>query len=295
MSLKTYSAFTLCLSIASGKPIAGFCPCRQAPVLIIEEEGPRAGTRERWRGLCRTWDVNPDELPLYFSHLEGVKLDSLQWQQRIAKKIRELKPGLVMLDALGYLHNRNENQLHEISVVTDAMKQIRALGTAVLYLHHTRKPGIGEKVTSPDSRVRGSTVLTALYDVHLALWRDDLNSETIDLVVMDKEKGWRYYDVRWIFENEGDTVLQARMELIPKGDLVEKDPVTPELWKKSVEFEGPGVVFTEADFVASIGCSGSLARVILSRMKKERLVCRLGKGSFVRLDPEVEANVEDVK
>lgn len=200
-AMKTFLAFHVSLCLA-GKVKAGLiAPERKGAVLIIEEEGTKAGTMERLLGLCKGLGIAPEKFTnLYFAHHHGIMLDDPKWKKKILAFIKEKKIALVILDALVYMHKRDENNIADIAPVIQTLRDLRRAGPSIIYLMHTGK-GVGlDKKADPDDQVRGSGIFTDLYDTHWALRRYSRHETEIRFACFHKDMVEdAYYNVKWAF------------------------------------------------------------------------------------------------
>jgi len=140
-SKKTYTALSLAVCVANGKPWLNF-KTKKAPVLIVDEEsGERRFTRrlgEAIRGeLCDT------SSPIYYVCLAGFKLDDLNDPVLIqALLIEQTGARLVIFDALADLMDGDENSKQDTQPVFNALRKMsEATDSAILIIHHSNKAG----------------------------------------------------------------------------------------------------------------------------------------------------------
>lgn len=134
-------------------------------VLVVSEE-PRSFWRRAFgedapglllpteRGLCQSeaaWAVLTDEIA-----------QEVQTRQGSGRPIR-----LVVIDTIaGVSPIRDENSSTEVTRAMNAIRPIADAGTAVLAVHHTRKPGVGgETDGQPGAAFRGSSAFQASVDI----------------------------------------------------------------------------------------------------------------------------------
>lgn len=139
-SKKTYTALSLAVCVANGKPWLDF-KTKKAPVLIIDEEsGERRFTRrlgEAIRGeLCDT------SSPIYYVSLAGFKLDDLNDPILIQALIESTGAKLVIFDALADLMDGDENDKKDVQPVFNHLrKTAENTDSAILIIHHSNKAG----------------------------------------------------------------------------------------------------------------------------------------------------------
>lgn len=201
-AMKTFSAMTTALCLATNTKAAMFNPVGDMPVLFVEEEGGRAETRERLMGLCRTMKIDPEakSRPLrhfYFSYHNRTKLDDRRWTEELVKLVQREKIKYVVLDAIVYMHSGDENKVSEMTPVVSAMQGMRHVGATVNFLAHLDKTRGGNKKEDVDDQVRGTGVLTDCMDTHLAYRRYKMSDAHIDLTVRHRSGPEKKYTVAW--------------------------------------------------------------------------------------------------
>lgn len=144
---KTWLALDMLISVASGQLCLGKYAVKQAPVLLVEEEGSALGLSRRLHGLARARGLKHSDLDKLF-------LITRQFA-RIPEDTTELFGyifgegiKLVVFDSLRRFHLGNENSSEEMQKVLDAFGKLSSLANcAVVLIHHLSK---GQRET--DSR-----------------------------------------------------------------------------------------------------------------------------------------------
>jgi len=187
-------------------------PINAEPVLYIEEEGSRAGTRNRLLSLRQSLGLKDVKLDnIYYVFRQSVKLDTERWVSRIENVISELGIKLVIFDAFAYIHSVNENSSEDLKKVIQSFQRFRALGASVIFIAHTSK---NADVSDIDNQVRGSGLIVDCYDLHLAL-RSKGKGKKLTLETRAREFEGDRYEVRWAFNSQGDgELLDVNLELI---------------------------------------------------------------------------------
>lgn len=212
VAMKTWFAFDLSLSIATGHVPAGAVhkiSHEGKRVLTLEEEGTGHDTRSRilklmkGRGLAP--DVESDAVKRLaqnyrFWHHPRCKLDNIHWVNYLRDYIQGEGISLLVLDAITYMTSGDENKKQDMAPVNDALFSFRQAGATVLYLVHTNKQAQREDA-DPDLDVRGSSVLLDAYDAHYAL-RKHGDNDFISLLARYRDFEEMRYRVNWDFGPE---------------------------------------------------------------------------------------------
>lgn len=161
---KSWLMLAMAMAVASGEAFLNIFATEQTGVLIIDEESGERQLQERFRKLGV--DQN---LPIYYSSRTGREMSD-KYVENIVEECRKKNIGIVMVDSLIRMHNKNENDSSEMSKVLNYFKKITDYGIACLILHHHRKNSF---YGSAGEAMRGSGDILASVDVHMALTRKD--------------------------------------------------------------------------------------------------------------------------
>ncbi len=169
---KTWLALVLALSIAKGIPFLGRFACQQGAVLIIDEENGDKRLRKRLRKLCKAMDIDsPESVPIEIASMNGVDLTDSTWVDRVADKMREARPVLVIVDSLVRVHRGDENSSRDMAKLFAKVNELRKeFGAAFLFTHHLRKRGF---INDISDRIRGSSDIEAYVDAMFGLEQRD--------------------------------------------------------------------------------------------------------------------------
>lgn len=190
---KSLLSLFIAFSIISGKKLFDhFNVSKHGRVLIVDEENPGSFLKERLMMIGFT-----DDMPISFLHFQKVKLDRADCFAEITQIVKDLKPVLVIFDALIRIHTAKENDASEMALVMERLRDIVNLGTTVLVIHHHRK-GAGDKKES----VRGSSDIMGGIDMHLSL------EEKGDYLILSSSKTRTrpIEPIRLKLETAGDTL-----------------------------------------------------------------------------------------
>ncbi len=139
-SKKTYSALSLAVCVANGKPWLGFAT-RQSPVLYLDEEsGERRFTRRLGEAL--RGELCDEHSPIHYVCLASFKLDTSADPVIIQGLIEGVGARLVIFDALADLMDGDENDKADVQPVFNHLRKIaEATDSAVMVIHHAGKSG----------------------------------------------------------------------------------------------------------------------------------------------------------
>ena len=171
-TLKSYVQMHVAICIATGRRVFDTLAVEEpgAVVYVIEESGREALWR-RLDGLCRGYEVDPEEFRgrLHFATNERVKLDDPAWQAELIERGRKLRPRLFVFDPLARMKaaGRKENDQSDMAVVVEFLRVLRdETGAAVCFVHHTGHHG---------ENMRGSSDFESLWETRLTFTRGDDN------------------------------------------------------------------------------------------------------------------------
>ncbi len=157
---KTLVAHEIERSVMDGFPVFGhFRIAEPGPVLLFDEESPGPFLKDRLQRM----GFAPD-LPFYCFHFAGLRVDAPKHFGYMKETVKELKPALVVFDALCRFHGADENSATEMSAVMARFRQLANLGPTVLVIHHANK-GDGDM----RKRSRGSSDIIGAVDLELAM------------------------------------------------------------------------------------------------------------------------------
>lgn len=170
-SCKSWLALEMATAVASGVPCLGRFAVRDpGPALVYLAEDALPVVRDRIASLCRARQVDLDALDLHVITAPTLRLDVPDDFRRLVATVEALQPRLLVLDPFVRLHSADENRSGEIAAILGRLRQLqRALGTAIVVVHHARKVTSG---MTPGQALRGSTDFYAWVDCLLYLQRD---------------------------------------------------------------------------------------------------------------------------
>lgn len=170
---KSWLAFDMALSVASGESWLGHFGTEQGGVVYIDEEGSRSGMYRRMKMLMRGREMDNPEIPLHLVIRKGLKLDSQEGLATISRIIWEHKPKLVIADTLIRMHTGEENSAKDMARFFDLSSKLRsAYGVTIGFIHHIRKPGKDDPGELIDM-IRGSSDIRGWPDSVLIAQKTD--------------------------------------------------------------------------------------------------------------------------
>lgn len=173
-SFKTWTMLDLAVSVATGMPLFGHYPVREAgPVFIVQQEDPHGATAERIGNIIyhrlglRLPDgvddaefMLPPEIPIYFHTERRLRFDDTVIMDALYYAIKDKRPKLVLIDPL-YSAANMENFMAEAAQQMLPLKRMRdEFGCTFAIIHHTTKNGEGNR----REQLWGSQFLNALLE-----------------------------------------------------------------------------------------------------------------------------------
>jgi RecA-family ATPase len=220
---KSLFAFATSLIVASGKPYKTLVPTddKQTPVLILQAEGARTGTRDRWNWIANAMELKEEvgKLPIYFDHRTSIILEDDKWFSAIRKTIETKRVGLIVLDPLVMYMKGDENNVAD---VRDVMKRLGEVaktswGTTIMFVHHLNK-GWAKDGGTPDvdDEIRGSSAIAGFYDVHYAIRKKLPDQKHNELTRRAKDDEEALLTIEWEIDKNFGT---AGFELVKVEDF----------------------------------------------------------------------------
>jgi hypothetical protein len=151
---KTWGVLDQAVCVALGKPWLGFRTVKST-VLIIDEESGTHRLLSRMGNVMRAHEA-PAEIPLYFVSLHGFNLIDDHGAAELEDLVKEVQPGLVIIDALAdVMLGGDENLVRDIQPPLVRLRRIaERQDCAIQVIHHVNKAG----------EYRGSTALKGAVD-----------------------------------------------------------------------------------------------------------------------------------
>jgi hypothetical protein len=276
---KTYTAFVCAASLASGKQVFPFSPVKPAPILIIEEEGGTAQTSDRWHAIAAAYPgVDKGYPSIHFAFRQLVKLNREAWRQKLVAKVKKLKPSLVIIDAMAYVIDGDENKTVDMQDALSTVQSMRAQGCAVMILHHLNNERGYDPKADIDQQVRGAGPLKDLYDLHIALRRYK-DTDPIQVTVRQRDGSTRHDVFSWEFkeDEEGNTVF-AKLHLGEGSASLKLDETS----KRLLSLMKPGQVHSKNDLKELWGMQAKVVDKAAAALVKDGHLHVSGEGWVVQ-------------
>ena len=189
-SYKTWLAFDIAVSVATGVPFLGECPVqRTGPVLLIQQEDFHGDIAQRLAVILQSrldlraevmgdgqFEVKaPPEIPIYIHPDRNLRFADQVVMDALELRIRELRPALVILDPL-YSAAMTDDYMTKSAEQMLRLKIIRdRYGCSFLVAHHTTK----HADSMERSRLWGSQFLNALLETGWQVKRSENDGSVI--------------------------------------------------------------------------------------------------------------------
>ncbi len=169
---KSLFANQLALSIVDGESLLGFQPgAGDYSALILQAEISERRMQERFSKQTSTFSETTLDRVHQACVYSRVKLDNPVFQKELETIVTDLKPSVLVFDPLINFHSQDENDATQLARVTTVLDRLRALGPAVVVVHHHSKGSARQP--NPGYKARGSSALAGWYDSHIVLeWKD---------------------------------------------------------------------------------------------------------------------------
>jgi hypothetical protein len=256
-SKKTYSALSMAVAVANGKDWLGF-HTKKCPVLIIDEESGEKRLSRRLNETMKGAECTASG-QIFYTCLEGVKLDKAQSAKDVESAIIQTNARLVIIDALADIMDGDENSKKDVQPVMNALRKIADnTDSAILLIHHSNKSG----------GYRGSTVIKASSDLMV-----QVTSEVDEALINFKiEKNRDGSFLTWSAEATWDDDIF----FMRPTTLIKKNSGRDEFVLTYLLEHGESAI---SEIVENpIGCSKDGARKAIFKLAKE--------GKIIRTNPE---------
>lgn len=178
---KTWLALDVAVSVASGAPCLGEFPVENpGTVLFYNGEDAEHIQGARLTAITQAKNVDIKKLKLDVVIADSIKLDRDTDVQALRDTVAKVKPNLLILDPFVRMHGINENNSAKVAELLAKLRQIQKdFGTAVILVHHAKKPG--GRVVRAGQRMRGSGELHAWGDANMYLTKDVAGNVILDV------------------------------------------------------------------------------------------------------------------
>lgn len=180
---KTQFTMGLAISMALGVPYLNWPIQKPRKVSFISEEMGPADTQKFFKQMAQFY--TPEELSLLQKNLfilawgESIKLDKPNAQAKLLRMMDKYKLEGLFFDSLGTSLSKSPNDDQTVNDTFDFLKGrvIKDYDSFVWFIHHDRKPQIGNKKPRTLADIYGSQYIEAHITAGVNLWRDKPNSD----------------------------------------------------------------------------------------------------------------------
>ncbi len=228
---KSWIAFQVAICLSTGRNAGPLVPVDTAgiPVLVLEAEGARASTRDRWRWLASGNELRMSDLKnIHFSHRANIFLDSSVWLDQVCKYIETHGIKFVIVDPLAMFSQGDENSSRDMVRLMHSFVSMKAQSATVMFCHHLTKTQ-QDWVRDIDEEVRGSSAIAGFYDQHWGLRKKQDTQRYLDLMIRSKDGPEHNFELEWeiseMYERASFTmtkVEEGQMSGRAKGDALLK-------------------------------------------------------------------------
>ena len=220
-SCKSLFSNYLAAAVAQGNPLFDLYNTRQVPVLLIDQENLEPWLQKRLSDF-----VEQDDIPLYiYPKQEWVfNVDDEEVFDEVLKYIEKNDIGLVIIDTLRFIHNKDENSSTEMKPVFDRIRKLTEK-TAVIFIHHHKKTDKFNRRRVDGEDMMGSILIRGCVDSQLTLTKLSDVSESVTKIKVTQTKS-RYTRPIPSFAltlEETDTGLGFVYQGIVEEDKLKKD------------------------------------------------------------------------
>jgi KaiC/GvpD/RAD55 family RecA-like ATPase len=186
---KSRFILNLAMCLALKEPFLDIDIVRAARVLFVQFEVSEPRMHQRVVSVADSFNLSPTaNVPLYFSTLPNLRLDTDEGAAVFERLVRACKPDVVFLDPLSKIHQREENSASDMqSELFDRLDNIILKhNVSLIIAHHVNK----RSDVKGWARVRGSGALPAWVDGFIILDRPTRNADIEAVAVLRSGAGW---------------------------------------------------------------------------------------------------------
>jgi hypothetical protein len=238
-SWKSYFSLYLAICVSTGAEVFGKFKVRRGPVLLFSAEGGKKSVRRRCGMLCRALAVEVATVDIHVLDVALLRLDDPAQLAAFIATVERVRPALVIVDPLREVHTGDENDSGYVTKLFAPLRElVDRVGCAMMFVHHSVKPGVESAKRRPAERLRGSGALVGALDSGLFLEaKGEGNDKRVEVSAIHR-------------------------------DAPEPDPFTIALRRQDTP-EGEAVYF---ELVDSLGDEEEIARAVAARDKARKLI-----------------------
>lgn len=164
---KSFFVLQLALHMAAGRTFLNFKMARRARVMVVNMELTAEWQHRRMLRMAAALNISRDEIAdLHFANTRGLNVGNMP--DAIIQTARVLRPALIIVDPLYFLHDGDENQAKDMMpVVRNFLRMMQETGAAMLIVHHDAKGKAGDR--NIRDRGAGSSVFGRACDSRITL------------------------------------------------------------------------------------------------------------------------------
>jgi len=142
-SFKTILGSWLAVCIAAGLPVFGH-QTKQGPVMMIDEETPKASLEYHLRRFAQGLGVNYKKLPIYIQSMEGFRFDRRTKMRELFDLVDSIQPVFIRMDSLLAMMPAGRQRLSENSdnlgeILRDDLNHLLGKNRSILLAAHSKK------------------------------------------------------------------------------------------------------------------------------------------------------------
>ena len=226
-AFKTWLVFLMSMSASSGKSYGLLKPARPANGLIIEVEGARKPTANRFKMIERGTGLSLAQCPnLYMMHQQRFLLEDKHSIAQLGQFIKERNIQFIVLDTLVKLSRGDENDAREMTIALNGIEELRKHNQAsAIYIHHTSKPGSHPK--DIDDEIRGSSALAGAFDQHFAIRMAPQNPKELHMTVVSKDHEEKFFILSWHIDKHTQAAKLSIQQVTEFPEQEDDDTLEP--------------------------------------------------------------------
>ena len=164
-SYKTWLAWDIAVSVASGGLFLGRHKCKKGKVIAVNAEDTPVQTKLRIASFARQRGLNIDELDIRLMDVYTIALNDEKTQKAIMNTLLSEQPSLIIFDPLRNVHTLNEDNSTEMVEILNFLRFInRKFNCSILLVCHDKKPA-RDAAGNRAAQVRGTSAIVG--------WRDN--------------------------------------------------------------------------------------------------------------------------
>ena len=164
---KSFFMLQLAMCVAAGRQFLDFEISRRARVLVVNMEITTEWQHRRMNRMAAAMNIGRDEIAdLHFANTRGLAVADMP--TAIIQTAKVLRPALIIVDPLYFLHDGDENAAKDMMpVVRDFQRMMKETGAALIMVHHDAKGKAGDR--NIRDRGAGSSVFGRACDSRIVL------------------------------------------------------------------------------------------------------------------------------